>query len=228
MMGRRLVALLCVLLVHAWAIYRLSDLPSLLNLPDLRVGEQLPEEIDTAPINLVLEPPPPEPEDELLPGPTIAQPRPPVSPPSVAAQGDSSAISDPAKPDTSKVDWPAEGKKAAARVLAREAEAERLARMFAGPGGTWASLTKRQRSKLNKFRWRPGVQGLEYDSQGNQIYHISDGCMIVNSGFIACKIGKVKVRGDMFENMREYFDELRLPETNEGNGTEPEALRPPY
>jgi len=26
--------------------------------------------------------------------------------------------------------------------------------------------------------------------------------------------------------MREYFDELRLPETNEGNGTEPEARRP--
>ena len=113
-------------------------------------------------------------------------------------------------------------------MLAREAEAERVARMFAGPGGTWASLTKRQRSKLNKFRFKQGVDGLEYDEQGNQIYHISDGCMIVNSGFIACKIGKVKVRGDMFENMREYFDELRLPETSEGNGTEPEALRPPY
>ena len=32
----------------------------------------------------------------------------------------------------------------------------------------------------------------------------------------------------MFDNMREYFDELRLPETHEGNGTEPEALRQPY
>jgi hypothetical protein len=30
----------------------------------------------------------------------------------------------------------------------------------------------------------------------------------------------------MFENMREYFDEQRLPRTDEGNGTEPEALRP--
>ena len=58
-----------------------------------------------------------------------------------------------------QVDWPLEGKKAAARVLAREAEAERVARMFAGPGGTWASLTKRQRSKLNKFRWKKGVDG---------------------------------------------------------------------
>ena len=90
--------------------------------------------------------------------------------------------------------------------------------MFAGPGGTWASLTKRQRSKLNKFRWKQGVLGLEYDSQGNQIYHISEGCVIVN---------KPKVHDDMFDNMRLYFDEQRLPETNEGNGTEPEALRPP-
>jgi hypothetical protein len=32
----------------------------------------------------------------------------------------------------------------------------------------------------------------------------------------------------MFENMREYFDEQRRPATPEGNGTEPEALRPPY
>jgi hypothetical protein len=31
----------------------------------------------------------------------------------------------------------------------------------------------------------------------------------------------------MFENMRLYFDEQRLPKTNEGNGTEPEAQRPP-
>jgi hypothetical protein len=28
--------------------------------------------------------------------------------------------------------------------------------------------------------------------------------------------------------MREYFDEQRLPQTDEGNGTEPEALRPPF
>ncbi len=123
---------------------------------------------------------------------------------------------------------PLEGKKAAERVLAREAEAERIARMFAGPGGTWASLTKRQRSMLNKFRWKTGIDGLEYDDQGNQIYHFGDGCMIVNSGFIACAIGKKKVHGDLFENMREYFDEQRLPQTDEGNGTEPEALRPPF
>jgi hypothetical protein len=158
----------------------------------------LRDEFETAPITLYLLPLLPE-TDEPAP--------PPV-----------------ASPD--QVDWPLEGKKAATRVLAREAEAERLARMFAGPGGTWASLTKRQRSKLNKFRWKKGVLGLEYDSQGNQIYHISEGCVIVNSMFFGCAIGKPKVHDDMFDNMRQYFDEQRLPETNEGNGTEPEALRP--
>ena len=100
--------------------------------------------------------------------------------------------------------------------------------MFAGPGGTWASLTKRQRSRLNKFHFKKGLDGLEYDEHGNQIYHLNDGCVIVNSGFIACALGKAQVHGDMFENMREYFDEQRLPQTDEGNGTEPEALRPPY
>jgi hypothetical protein len=221
MMGRRLVAMLCVLLAHAWAIYELSKLDS--------AAPVLPGVFETSPITLPITffddelPLPPEPD--LTPPPLSTTPRMPDLPQASVVEGaaaESSAIT-----DTSKVDWPLEGKKAAARVLAREAEAERIAKMFAGPGGTWASLTKRQRSTLNKFRWKPGVK-LEYDSQGNQIYHLGDGCMIVNSGFIACKIGKVKPRGDMFENMREYFDEMRLPETDEGNGTEPEALRPPY
>jgi hypothetical protein len=145
----------------------------------------------------------------------------PASPP--AERAATSAIV-----DTSKVDWPLEGKLAAEREVAREMEAERIAKMFAGPQSTWASLTKRQRSRLNKFRWRPGVLGMEYDDKGNQIYHLSDGCVIVNGGVIACALGKVKVHGDMFENMREYFDEQRLPETPEGNGTEPEALRPAH
>jgi hypothetical protein len=111
-------------------------------------------------------------------------------------------------------------------VLAAEAEAERIARMFSGPGGTWASLTKRQREKISKFRWKPGVDGLEYDEHGNAIYHISEGCVLVNALFFGCKLGKPKVHDDMFDNMREYFDEQRRPQTNEGNGTEPEALRP--
>ncbi len=222
MMGRRSVALLCVLLAHAVLIFMLTR-------PwDSSRARVIGDSFDTEPITLYLPPP----EDEVEPPAPVtprapAAPRPPQLPSAAveasAPEGESKAIT-----DTSHVDWPLEGKRAAARVLAREAEAERIAKMFAGPGGTWASLTRRQRSKLNKFRFKPGIDGLEYDEKGNQIFHISDGCMIVNSGFIACKIGKVKVRGDMFENMREYFDELRLPETNEGNGTEPEALRPPY
>jgi hypothetical protein len=218
MIGRRSVALLCVLLAHALAIYYLT-----VSFEGAKRGLQTSLQWPAEPITWILPEQPadaPPPDITFAPAPApMPAPVAPVGPPGEPAE--SSAIT-----DTSKVDWPLEGKKAAARVLAREAEAERIARMFAGPGGTWASLTKRQRSTLNKFRWKPGVK-LEYDSQGNQIYHLGDGCMIVNSGFIACKIGKVKPRGDMFENMREYFDEMRLPETGEGNGTEPEALRPP-
>jgi hypothetical protein len=219
MIGRRSAAVLCVLLAHALFIFVLR-----MQRPESRAHA----EFNSEPITLYLPPLPPEPlEPAPVARPSAASPPvqsrapAPAAAPAVPA-GESGAIT------PGYVDWPLEGKLAAARVLAREAEAERIARLFAGPGGTWASLTKRQRSRLNKFRFKPGVDGLEYDAQGNQIYHISDGCMIVNSGFIACKIGKAKVRGDMFENMREYFDELRLPETSDGNGTEPEALRPPY
>lgn len=215
------MAWLCVLLAHALAIYYLTvsfdgverglNTPIEWWEPILRIEPELPRE----------ESPPAPPADFVPEIPRMPKPVLPAMPPSEPA--DSNAIA-----DTSNVDWPLEGKKAAEREVAREMEAERIAKMFAGPGGTWASLTKRQRSRLNKFHFKPGVDGLEYDAQGNQIYHISDGCVIVNSGVIACALGKVKIKGDMFENMREYFDEQRLPQTNEGNGTEPEALRPPY
>jgi len=184
-------------------------------------------EFFSEPITLFLEPEDdidPRPAASPMPAPlTPRAPRPAQTP----AAGESAAITAAAAPvDTSGVDWPLEGQKAAARLLAREAEAERIAKMFAGPGGTWASLTKRQRAKLSKFRWKPGVDGLEYDEKGNAIYRLPNGCTIVNLMFFGCPIGKQAVHGDMFENMREYFDEQRLPQTNEGNGTEPEALRP--
>jgi len=221
MMGRRSAALLCVLLVHALLIFLLTRPQG------TYLRRDAYEEFETAPITLFLPPLTPE-EDQ--PPPAAPQPAPtrPETPPSATAEAPPPAGESKAITDTSKVDWPVEGKKAAARVLAREAEAERVARMFAGPGGTWASLTKRQKSKLNKFRFKPGIDGLEYDANGNQIFHISEGCVIVNSLFFACSIGKPKVHDDMFDNMRLYFDEQRLPQTNEGNGTEPEALRPPY
>src|SRR5688572_8780364 len=218
MKGRRLAALLCVLLSHA-----------LLIIPLLKLRRAAPHEpvaeFDSRPVSYTMQIPA---LDEATQSSPVLAPVPFTLREPPAAPGGGVDETDDEVTDTSGVDWPLEGKKAAARVLAREAAAERVARRFAGPGGTWASLTKRQRSKLNKFRFRPGIDGLEYDSQGNQIFHISDGCVIVNSMFFACALGKPKVRDDMFENMREYFDEQRLPATPEGNGTEPEALRPPY
>jgi hypothetical protein len=217
MKARRLAALLCVLLMHALMIFSLLDLRR--EDPRLHPGA----EFDGAPITFYS----PElvPDEPVTVSPDLAPA--PFAPREPAAGLPAGAEAYDPIASTAGVDWPLEGKKAAARVLAREAEAARIARMFAGPGGTWASLTKRQKSKINKFRFRPGVDGLEYDSQGNQIFHISDGCVIVNSMFFACTIGKPKVHDDMLDNMREYFDEQRLPRTDEGNGTEPEALRPP-
>src|SRR5690349_4688056 len=217
MMGRRLAALLCVLLAHALFIFALR-----LQNPG-PVGEA---EFASEPITLYLPPLPPE-----EPPPQAARTPAPPAPRRAAAAAPSTAPAAPAAPAPStaitppgRVDWPLEGKKSAEREIAREIEAERIAKMFAGPDGTWASLTKRQRSTLNKFRWKKGVV-VEYDADGNLIYRINDGCMIVN-GLIACKLGKAKINDHMFDNMREYFDELRLPDNGEGNGTEPEARRP--
>ena len=218
MKGRRSAALLCVLLVHALVVY------SLLHMSRPAARREPVEAFLTEPITLLLdasyepdvEPRPDEPVPDVT---APAQSRPqPAAGESAPPAGESAAISPPAR-----VDWPLEGKKSAARVLAAEAEAERVARMFAGPNGTWASLTKRQRSKVSKFRWKPGVDGLEKDAAGNTLYHLSDGCVLVNFLFIGCAIGKPKVHDDMFENMRQYFDEQRLPQTDEGNGTEPGA-----
>jgi hypothetical protein len=130
-----------------------------------------------------------------------------------------------------RVDWSAETPKAAARELARQAEAERVAKMFSGPPGTWPSLTKRQPSKLGKVPWKPGIDGPEYDEQGNPVFHPADGCKLTGAGtsksvMLTCALGKSAAEGDMFKDMREHFDEQRLPETQEGNGTEPEAKRP--
>jgi hypothetical protein len=213
MWERRAAIMLCVLLSHAFILY------SLMRLTATSGRHSMVDEFLTEPILLFLEPlTEPKPVDK----PASAEPAPArtpsTAPPVQAAPppGESQAITPPAR-----VDWPIEAKKSAARVLAAEAEAERIAKMFAGPGGTWASLTKRQRSKVSKFRFKPGVDGLEKDSNGNTIYRLSEGCVLVNFSFIGCAIGKPKIHDDMFENMRLYFDEQRLPRTDEGNGTEP-------
>jgi hypothetical protein len=220
MKGRRIAALLGVLLGHAFIIYLLVTAGV-----DAVSRRQVAEFV-SEPISVFLEPVV-EP-DEPRPLPAAHAPSAPREPPAAPAEpatGDPAPINTPTNPG--RVDWPLEGQKSVTRLLAREAEAERVARMFAGPGGTWASLTKRQRSKLSKFKWKPGVDGLEYDEKGNAIYRLPNGCFIVNAMFFACQIGKQKANGNMFDNMREYFDEQRLPQTDEGNGTEPEALRPP-
>lgn len=209
MIGRRTAALLCVLLAHALVILALLDLKL--------VGEREIEwaTFATEPITIDLAPEaPPAPSQ----GETLERRVPRTARHTEAAMPapvESSAITVPGR-----VDWPIEGRKSAARVLAAEREAERIAKMFSGPDGTWASLTRRERSRLKKFRWKPGVIGLEYDSQGNQIYHISEGCVIVNSMFIGCTLGKAQVHGDLLKDMRLYFDEQRLPPLDNGNGTE--------
>lgn len=210
MKGRRLAALLCVLLMHAAAVIPLLDWRGAPPGAEGPVFE--PAAISLWPREL--------PEDETATESTVALSPTPYSlrEPRLDAPGGEGETA--SATDTSAVDWPLEGKKAAARVLEREAEAERIAKMFAGPGGTWKSLTKRERSRLSKFRFRPGLAGFECDSQGNQIYRLSEGCAVINGSYIACTVGKQKVHGDMFENLREYFDEQRLPETDEGNGTE--------
>jgi len=215
MWERRAAIILCVLLSHAFILYSLMNIET-----DERLlaGDEFPTEPIMLVIQQLAEPTPAEPQASAASAPAPAQlsSAPPAAPAAPPAVGEPAAITPPAR-----VDWPIEAKKSAARVLAAEAEAERIAKMFAGPGGTWASLTKRQRSKISKFRWKPGVEGLEKDSSGNTIYRLSEGCVLVNFSFIGCAIGKPKIHDDMFENMRLYFDEQRLPRTDEGNGTEP-------
>jgi len=211
MIGRRTAALLCVLLAHALVILALLDL----RLVSEREIEWASFATEPITIDLAPEAPPAPSQEDTLERPTPRTARHAEAAVPAAKAPESSAITLPGR-----VDWPIEGKKSVARVLAAEREAERIAKMFSGPDGTWASLTKRERSRLKKFRWKPGVIGLEYDSQGNQIYHISEGCVIVNPLFIGCTLGKAQVHGDLLKDMRLYFDEQRLPPIDDGNGTE--------
>lgn len=218
--------MLCVLLGHALVVLALLNLTRVV--PSDRANGA--DDVFVTQLITIIEPydddfqGPPEPSVDLSP---------PHAPSESAETADAASV--PESGDASSqgsapgyVDWPKEGRDAAARVLAREAEAERIAKMFAGPQGTWSSLTKRQQSEFNHFRWRPGVDGLERDEKGNTVYQFGNGCALVNFMIIACPIGKKPpAYGDLFKDMRKYFDEQRLPQTNEGNGTEPESMRPP-
>jgi hypothetical protein len=222
MKGRRTAAMLCVLLGHALLVLALRDLTS----PEILVTR--PQEPFVTELVFIEEDEHPLIEDSSEPEPISLAPVVPPAPDVAAADpssGESAAIT---VPERGYIDWPLERREAAARVLAEEAEAERVAKMFAGPQGTWASLTKRQQSELKAFRWKPGIDGLERDERGNTIYRMKSGCTLVNFVFIGCPLGKKpEPYGDLFKDMRLYFDEQRLPRTDEGNGREPESMRPP-
>ncbi len=212
MMGRRSAALLCVLLGHALIVFLLL---SMRPPPDRGPAAEI---FATEPIHLYLDlqpiPTPPT-ESAILAQPAEPRVRTPIAAvplPAPALPAESGAITYP-----ENVDWPLEAKMAAKRVLDAEAEAERIAKMFSGPKGTWASLTPRERSEVKKFRWKKGVVP-ERDENGNTIVHFSEGCVLVNFSFIGCSLGKKPVYGDLFNDMRKYFDEQRLPETGNGNG----------
>jgi hypothetical protein len=223
MKGRHTAAMLCVLLGHALLMLALLKVTR----PDEEPREAAAAFISTLFFFDDEEEPETEVESETVP--ELDAPSAPSLPASADAApdvGQAAAIT----PDSPRgyIDWPVKGKESVARVLAAEAEAERVAKMFSGPQGTWASLTKRQRDELNHFRWAPGVDGLERDENGNTIYRLKNGCVLVSFVFIGCPIGKKPpAYGDLFKDMRLYFDQQRLPRTNEGNGTEPESKRPP-
>jgi hypothetical protein len=215
--------MLCVLLGHAFVVWALLNGTR----PDFRTDPQ-PAEVFASLLFFIEEEDPDE-EVAATPAPALSSPLAPELPANVAESADEPVAANQSEAITERgfVDWPVKARESAARVLAQEREAERIAKMFAGPDGTWASLTKRQRSELSKFQWAPGVDGLERDENGTYIYRMKNGCVLVAFVFMGCPIGKVKANGEMFENMREYFDEQRLPRTDEGNGTEPESMRPP-
>jgi hypothetical protein len=215
MKGRRIAAGLCAALAHVLVIFVM-----------LHSRSRLPGEHPVFESEMVYIPLPKGPEVSPLGPPELASavhvPAPSPIP------DDASEVTAPAAISTTpkeRVDWPIEAEKSAKRVLDAEAEAERVAKLFSGPNGTWASLTKRQRSQVKEFKWKQGVKP-EYDDRGNLIYHLGEGCALINFSMIACALGKPHVNGDLFKEMKQYFDEQRLPETNDGNGTEKEALRP--
>lgn len=215
--------MLCVLLGHALVVLMLSRELRPRMAPEI-IGDSFVSQLVDIPFDYIDQDRPVEPKPAWQ----LAPPRLPDDALSDADPGASASGEAAVPPEQGYVDWPKEGKDAVARVLAREAESERVAKMFAGPQGTWASLTKRQQSELNHFRWRPGVDGLERDERGNTIFTMPNGCALVNFQFIGCPLGKKPPPyGDLFKDMRLYFDEQRRPETQEGNGREPESMRPP-
>jgi hypothetical protein len=219
MLGRRSVAWLCVLLAHALAILLLLAFDR-----EISAGRHV-EELSSELISLY------PPTEEEVREPVRAAPSRSAPARHRRETGESSAISSELPPPQPHPDWSMEAQKSAARILERQAAAERQAKLFSGPQGTWPSLTKRAPSGERKFPWKPGIDGPEYDEHGNRVFHPTDNCvarstMTSPALAITCALDKPKARGDLFDDMKKHFDEQRLPETKDGNGTEPEAQRP--
>jgi hypothetical protein len=226
-MSRRSAAWLCVLLAHALAILLLLQFDREPSSP--RRGEDLSHQ----PIMLYPLPP------EAVPADTRDKKRPavvrrrrgaePAGP--AASAGGSAAGDDPGGAPPARIDWSLEGEKSAARLLDRQEQAGRDATRFSGPRGTWPSLTQRPPPAAGDFRWKEGIDEPEYDAAGRRIFRVGDRCQAVTSLtppslFVGCTPEKPTVHGDLFDGMKQHFDEQRLPDNGQGNGTEPEAQRP--
>jgi len=226
MLGHRPAAWLCVLLAHALLLLlwvraertrparEKSDAPrgapiTLYPLPDESHGAENPA-VPRRPVR--------RPRDARA---RSSQSGPEVRP-KVAPEGGSSPP---------RIDWSLEAGKAASRMVESRQQAGKESQRFSGPQGTWPSLEKRPASGVREFPWKPGIDAPEYDEQGRRILRPADGCEAKTSltppGIsFSCALDKPKARGDLFEDMDEYFDERRLPDDGVGNGTEPQARRP--
>jgi len=222
-MSRRPAAWLCVLLAHVLAIWWLLQADH----------GSLPEGAEFTHQPIVLYPLPPEEPREHAPA-APARRRPVAR----AAAAHGSVSSAPAASDDEttagavapRVDWSLEGEKSVKRLLERRAEKERDAATFSAPRGTWPSLTKRPPPAAGDFRWKEGIDAPIYDEEGRRIFP-GDGCELKSSMTppslsFGCALDPPPPRGDLFDHMKEHFDEQRLPDNGHGNGTEPEA-RPP-
>ena len=156
MIGRRSAALLCVLLTHVllFLLFRLH--------PTDESSRDATEDFVSAPITMFLPSPEPTPETSSEQPPRLPA-RAPAALPRPALRGETAAESNAISTPSARVDWPLEGKKAAERVLAREAEAERIARMFAGPErhlgiAHQAAALEAQQVPLQAGHRRPGVR----------------------------------------------------------------------
>ncbi len=209
MWQRRAAVILGVLALHGAALHYL------LHLPAPRWGAQNSAALRPEPITLLLR----APQDTGIVSPEPLIERSSSSDPATATLRAAGTETSPAPPDSddrSAVDWHEEMRAAVKRTLEAEAESERVAKRFTGPRpGGWPSLARRPRSKLKPFRWIMPHNPMEITASGEVRYWLNDRCYISPNQSvprIMCATGKIEPNGELFEDMREYFDERRLPD----------------